>query len=82
MALSKPSRPARTAPVVRVYSSIRPGLTATPVSQCMSCSGQATKPSSDIVKCQSTFAAAVCGSVSSILASCILLAICNRQVRH
>ena len=61
MALSKPSRRARTAPVVRVLldQAGSDGDAGQPVR--VACSGPATKPSSDIVKRQSTFAAAVCG---------------------
>ena len=76
MALSKPSPQARTAPVVRVYSSIRPGLTATPVSQSMSLV-QAAVTVQRHRGVPKRLAAAVCGSVSSILASCLLVAVCQ-----
>jgi hypothetical protein len=66
MALSKPARPASTAPVVSMYSSIRPGRTVKPVIQSIAWSGPATNPSRDIVKPQCTFPVAVCGSVSLI----------------
>ncbi len=66
IALSKPARPARTEPVVVTYSWIKPGRKSKPVSQLMSWSGPATKPSRDIVKCQSTFPEAVWGVKSSM----------------
>src|SRR5215467_570398 len=66
---SHPARPPSTAPVVSTYSPISPGRSENPVIQSMAWFGPATKPSSDIVKCQSTFPAAVCRSVSHIGAS-------------
>jgi hypothetical protein len=45
-----------------MYSSSTPGLPEIPDIQSISWFGPATKPSSDIVKCQSTLPAAVCGS--------------------
>jgi hypothetical protein len=70
VAPSQPSRPASTAPVVATYSSTRPGRNDTPVAiQSIAWPGPATKPSSDIAKCQSTFPPAVCGAVSCIGAS-------------
>src|SRR6185437_9491661 len=65
IARSQPSRPASTAPVVATYSWTRPGRNDTPVAiQSIAWSGPATKPSSDIAKCHSTFPSAVCGAVS------------------
>src|SRR5437764_815045 len=49
-----------------MYSACRPGRTEKPVIQSISWFGPATKPSNDIRKCQSTFASAVCLSVSVI----------------
>jgi hypothetical protein len=63
---SQPFRPPSTAPVVSTYSSIRPGRNENPVIQSISWFGPATNPSSDIVKCQSTFPPAACGSVALI----------------
>src|SRR5438067_7560200 len=65
-ARSQPSRPPSTAPVVSTYSSTRPGRNEIPVIHSISWFGPATNPSNDIVKCQSTFPPAVCGSVSLI----------------
>src|SRR5215213_11638074 len=65
-AASQPARPPSTAPVVSTYSSARPGRNEMPVIQPISWLGAATNPSSDIVKCQSTFPPAVCGRVSVI----------------
>jgi hypothetical protein len=75
---SQPSRPPSTAPVVVAYSSTRPGRCEVPAIQSIPWPGPATNPSRDIVKCQSTLPSAVCRSVSLILASDNLLAICNR----
>src|SRR5215469_13443766 len=66
---SHPARPASTAPVVSTYSPTSPRRSENPVIQSIAWFGPATKPSSDIVKCQSTFPAAVCRSVSHIGAS-------------
>ncbi|AGM05731.1 hypothetical protein AORI_3146 [Amycolatopsis keratiniphila] len=54
--------------MVAAYSPTRSGRNVVPVIQSMPWPGPATKPSSDIVKCQSTFPSAVWGS--SITASC------------
>lgn len=78
IALSKPSRPASTAPVVSMYSACRPARKEMPVIQSMLWFGPATNPSKDIRKCHSTFPPAICGSVSFIVASCDLIVVCNR----
>src|SRR3954452_12287299 len=69
MALSKPSRPASTAPVVSMYSSTRPGRLVMPAIQSIEWPGPATKPSSEIRKWRSTLPDAVCGSMSVRVAS-------------
>src|SRR5205823_12016469 len=63
---SQPALPPSTAPVLWMYSSIRPGLVVNPVIQPISWFGPATNPSRDIVKVQSTFPGAVFDSTSLI----------------
>jgi hypothetical protein len=69
MTLSKPSRPARMAPVVSMYSWCSPSRTVVLSMKSMVCPGPATKPSRDIRKWKSTFPAVVCGSGSPMIAS-------------
>lgn len=63
-ATSQPARPAMIAPRGLEVLADQPGADREARHPVISCSGPATKPSSDMVKCQSTFPCAVCRFVS------------------
>src|SRR5690242_8674604 len=73
MALSKPARPARIAPVVSTYSRCKPSRTVVFAMKLMSCPGPATNPSTDTAKCISTLPAADCGRRESCSVSVMAL---------